>query len=765
MTGHDYEIKRSYEIFHHLSQFPPDAQNFLRRRMRDAMRRDRIFTDLQLKELVREKAEGFGGDERSWDARLFEAKKQLTDLYFAANYSLDYLKYLIATHAQELESAFGVNIPMTLDFSINLEKADVDLLIKKMYQFESLPPAEKAVAMPEIQELRNVLIRRLISEQPEFVRVACNFLSIEDLHTLYDRIVGSGRVGGKSAGMLLAYRILVTPEPGDPFDFARHFRIPRSSYVGDDVFHTFLDYNGLLYVRNQKFKDMGTIEAEYPQIRERILQGHFQAGTWQKLRETVDMLKDRPIIVRSSSLLEDNFGLSFAGKYDSYFLGNQGSPVQNLHALGMAIKKIYAGVFSPNAMAYRRRNEIIYRYESMAILIQEVEGRRMGRYHFPDMAGVLFSENPYLWSRRIRKEDGMLRLVAGLGTRAVDRVGEDYPRIVALGQPTLRPESYKDLEKYSQKLVDVIDLEANDLVTLPLSEIAEEGLAGRHAYICSVKKEDRIQEAFTTIDLMTGKPVITFERLLKRTKFARVMLAALEKVRRHYGIELDIEMAAELGSDGEFTVTLLQCRPQSLRIEEEPEPVPDVPAKDVVFSCVKEVPSGKVDDVGVLVYVNPDAYARIGNAFDRYEVARIVGRINQAMEARRAILLGPGRWGSNNIMLGVPVKYYEINNFKLLGEVARATNGHAPEVSFGTHFFQDLVETGIHCLPIYPGTEGALFNDAFLEKSPNSLKKFVSADLASKFEPVVRVIEVAEGRRISVRMNARQERGVCYVTL
>lgn len=766
MAGPAYEIKRSYDIFRYLNQFPWEAQRYIRRLMRDALKRDRIVSELQLRELIRIKAHSFGGDEtpEGWEARQQEAKKQITDLYFAANYSLDHLKYLVAENAAEFEGAFNLQVPDQLDFSLNLETANVDVLIQKMYQFESLGALEKARVMHEIQELRIVLIQRLISEQPEFVRVAHKFLSISDIHTIYDRIVGTGRVGGKSAGMFLAYRILVTPEEGDPYDFSRYFGIPNSYYVGDDVFHAFLDYNGLLWTRNQKFKDMATIEAEYTSIRDKILAGHFQVAFWEKLRQNIQSLGNKPIIVRSSSLLEDNFGLSFAGKYDSFFLPNQGSTEQNLEALSEAIKKIYAGVFSPDAMAYRRRNEIVYRYESMAILIQEVEGKRHGRYYLPDLAGVLFSENPYCWTRRIAKEDGMLRLVYGLGTRAVDRVGEDYPRMVALGQPTLRPEPYATLERYSQKYLDVIDLEAGALRTVGLAELVEQGLDGSMAYILSSRKEDRIQEAYTTVDLLQGKPVITFDRLLGKTQFAKVLRAAMSKIRRHYGMEIDIEMAAEIASTGQFKITMLQCRPQSLRVEEVAETLPeDVPEHDVVFSCVKDIPNGRVDNVGYVVYVSPEAYARVASAPDRYEVARVIGRINMGLEAERAILLGPGRWGSSNVLLGVPVKYYEINNFKLLGEVARRADGATPEVSHGTHFFQDLVEAGIHCIPIYPGMPGVVFNSAFLDGSPNVLDRFVPKDLARRFGRVVRVIELNHGRRLQVLMNGKLERAIAFV--
>jgi len=399
----------------------------------------------------------------------------------------------------------------------------------------------------------------------------------------------------------------------------------------------------------------------------------------------------------------------------------------------------------------------------MAILIQEVEGRRFGKFFFPDMAGVIFSENPYCWSKRIKKEDGMMRLVYGLGTRAVERVGEDFPRLVALGQPTLRPEPKSDVERYSQKYVDVLDMERNELRTITIKELLDEGVQGNQVHVLSVKRDGSLQEAFTSLDLMAGGSVITFDRLLSNSVFSRVIRAAVDKIRRHYGIELDMEFAGEISSSGEMVITMLQCRPQSLRVEQQPALLPDVAPEDIIFLSRSDIPNGQIDDITHLVYVNPDAYARIDNIPDRYEVARIVGKINGPLENQKAVLLGPGRWGSSNILLGVPVKYWEINNFRLLGEIARSRSGVTPEVSFGTHFFQDLVESGIFCIPIYPDAQNAVFNEAFLDNSPNELGRFVSSELAEKFDHVVRVIVPAENVSFQVRMDGRQEKGLFYV--
>jgi phosphoenolpyruvate synthase/pyruvate phosphate dikinase len=174
------------------------------------------------------------------------------------------------------------------------------------------------------------------------------------------------------------------------------------------------------------------MRAEYPAIVREFQAGEFPPDILDRLTAILEKVEKQPMIVRSSSQLEDNFGTSFAGKYDSVFLPNQGSLDQNLKDLTRAIATIYASTLNPNALLYRRARGLQDYDERMAVLIQEVQGNRFGKYYFPHGAGVAFSRNTYRWAPQIRAEDGFVRLVWGLGTRAVDRVGNDYPRVIAL---------------------------------------------------------------------------------------------------------------------------------------------------------------------------------------------------------------------------------------------------------------------------------------------------------------------------------------------
>ena len=189
----------------------------------------------------------------------------------------------------------------------------------------------------------------------------------------------------------------------------------------------------------------------------------------------LDDFGTKPLIVRSSSILEDRSGASFTGKYKSLFLANQGNKNERLEALLDAIAEVFASTIGPDPIQYRLERGLIDFHEEMGILIQEVVGKQIGPYYFPAFAGVAFSNNDFRWSSRIRREDGMLRLVPGLGTRAVDRLGDDYPVLIAPGQPGLRVnQRIEDILRYSPQKIDVLNLETNSFETIELRKLLKE---------------------------------------------------------------------------------------------------------------------------------------------------------------------------------------------------------------------------------------------------------------------------------------------------
>lgn len=209
--------------------------------------------------------------------------------------------------------------------------------------------------------------------------------------------------------------------------------------------------------------------------------------------------------------------------------------------------------------------------------------------------------------------------------------------------------------------------------------------------------------------------IITFQGLVEKTDFIEKVRTIMDVLQESLKSPVDIEFA----SDGE-TFYLLQCRPQSYGDDDLPSPIPrDIPRSAILFEANKYVTNGRVPDITHIVYVDPDGYAKLEERSQMQAVGRAVGQLNKSLPKRQFILIGPGRWGSRgDIKLGVPVTYSDINNTAMLIEVARQRGNYVPDLSFGTHFFQDLVEAGIRYLPLYPDDDKILqrrFPEPFLQ--------------------------------------------------
>lgn len=606
--------------------------------------------------------------------------------------------------------------------------------------------------------IRVSLIRRFLSDQLQYIKVARDFIGVRDVSDLLERVIScaesKGKLGGKSAGMHLAAHIL--EEKGKNNELLGNVKIPKTWHITSDAILHFVRYNGLDDVVEQKYKELDQIYAEYPYIVQTFKCARFPAEIINGLTMALDDFGEHPLIVRSSSLLEDRVGAAFSGKYRSLFLGNQGSRHDRLDALIDAVAEVYASTFSPDAIEYRAERGLLDFVEEMGIMIQEVVGTTVGKYFLPTFAGVAFSANEFRWSPRIRREDGLVRLVPGMGTRAVDRVGDDYPALIAPGQPGLSVNvGVDEIVRYSPKKIDVINLQTNSFETLDieafLKEVGEE-IPGLNDIVSILHEDGLIRPVGLTTDLSDETSVVTFEGLFRRTPFIKQIQTILRTLEQEIGTPVDIEF----GSDG-HNLYLLQCRPQSSSDQSAPAPIPrDVPKGRIVFSANRYVSNGSVPDITHIVYVVGSEYEKLASRSEMVSVGRAVGKLNKLLPKRKFILMGPGRWGSRgDIKLGVNVTYSDINNTAVLIEVARKKGDYVPDLSFGTHFFQDLVEANIRYLPLYPDDTGIVFDEQFLDKSHNIL-----ADILPEFawlSDTVRVIDVPgsiDGMVLKVLLNA-----------
>lgn len=748
------ESSKILEIYLLIAQYPMLASD-IRRRMREELFNRGIITPQRFNAEVKEKAvqsqqrEGIrdGVREESaqqWDLRWSRVRRTLTDFYFAYNLPIEILHQildeLLAPHLD------GQSSPLDHSLPFNPELAPLEMVLRQAERYESLPDGELSAVDHHLQELRVVLLKSLVSDQLAFIHIAKHWFTAIDFNMILERRIGTGKIGGKSAGMLLAHKILQNTAP----EISENISIPSSYFIGADVFYDFMADNRLEFL-NQKYKTSEQIRVEYPKIQDEYALARFPEEIAHQLREVLREVGKTPLIVRSSSLLEDNFGMSFAGKYLSIFCPNQGTIKENLRDLTLAIRKIYASVFCPDALIYRRRVGLLDYDERMAILLQEVQGERYRQYYFPPLAGVAYSYSPIVWSPRFKREDGFMRLVMGLGTRAVDRIAGDYPRMVNLSHPQLRPDvTPKAISYYSQHLVDALDLEQNILTTVPLESVMDIDYPPLR-WLVSVDDGETVHPLLTMGRALDLKQfILTFDSLLQRGGFVPLMKTILARLEQQYEQPVDIEFAVLLTSvngQPKFDFNLLQCRPQNQWSAESRE-AQSLPAnlaeQEKFLHCTRMVPCGRVSQIEYIVYVDSDAYYQLGTLEDHAEVARLVGQLNNALEGRTFILVGPGRWGSSDSMQGVPVTYADIFNTRALVEVAGSKSGFAAEPSYGTHFFQDLVESQIYPLAVYPEELGDYLNWDFIHQSEDQTPKFISESTRSS--QCIKVIHIPTER-------------------
>jgi hypothetical protein len=762
---------RLLSIYLALAQYPILSER-IRTRMRNMLFERGIISpqafELQVRELAVRSQEREGLQNpvenepaETWDLRISRIRNQYTDLIFSRHLKFEDFERIV----ESVLSERGVN-NQDIMVAFNPELAPTELVFQQAMTIEHLPQEERAKNEARLRELKVVLIRTLISDQLPYINIAKDWFTISDLAEIRRRKIGLGRIGGKAAGMLLALRVL---KEMAGHDLHQCLASAPSYFVGSDVMYSFMSINNLTHWNDQKYKTEEEMRAEYLQIVREYEQGEMIPELLEKLQGVLVDVGKQPLIVRSSSLLEDNFGTAFAGKYESVFLPNQGHLQQNLRELVRGMARVYASTLNPNALLYRRSRGLQDYDERMAILIQVVQGEKFGRYYLPHAAGVAFSRNLYRWAPHIRREDGFVRLVWGLGTRAVDRVGNDFPRLIALSHPLLRPSTEaKSIRRYSQQYVDLIDLEDNDLKTLPIQDV----LKSRYPplrYLAQIDQDGYFSAMRTNLlQGDTDRLVLTFDELLRRTPFADRMREILQLLEHNYRSPVDMEFTLHLVIDNgepKLRITILQCRPQSHLLPTESAQVPvDLPKEDIIFSTHFVVPQGLLDKIDYVLFVEPEKYFALHTLEQRRAAARIVGRVNSALKDETFICIGPGRWGSSNTDLGVAIDYGDIYNSGALVELSGQGFGPDPEPSLGTHFFQDLLEAQIYPLAVTLDDPANIFCRPFFYDTPNRISDWIEVE--EPLRSCMRLIKVSDFRPknyLRLVMNDEQSLAVAYL--
>lgn len=613
-------------------------------------------------------------------------------------------------------------------------------------------PAEK-------NEIIDQLCRISVTRDEKILKLAKEHLTLEDLIDIKSRMIGTGFIGGKSVGMLIARNILYKDKSFDPEDL---FEPHDSFYIGSDVFYTYLVENGWWKSRMEQKTREGYFEVART-LKEKLLKGTFPEEIKEQFQQMIEYFGQSPIIVRSSSLLEDSYGNAFAGKYESIFLVNQGTLEERYARFSEAVRRIYASTMNEDALVYRLQRGLDHADEQMALLVQRVSGSYKKDYFFPDVAGVGISYNTFVWKNTMDPKAGMLRLVVGLGTRAVNRVEHDYPRIVALDDPMLKAHAgIKDTKKFSQHYADVLAIKENAFKTAPIDALIKENVDIR-TDIVATRDEDASSAG--SDEPKEKRWIITFDNLASNDKFRKTMQKILKSLESVYKYPIDIEFTVNFKKGEEFRVNILQCRPLQTKGLGKRVEIPDKIAQDkVIFESSGNFLGGNIlQKIDKIIYVDPKGYNSLATQSERYDIARGVGELNKLIEdkGREAVmLLGPGRWGTTTPSLGVPVSFSEINNMTILGEIAASDIGAAPELSFGTHFFQDLVETGIFYLALFPQEENVYINKGFFDSIPRVLNEIPSH--YRKYDHIIKVFN-AKGLGLKIAADVVSQKIVSYI--
>ena len=577
----------------------------------------------------------------------------------------------------------------------------------------------------------------MMTKDPHMRDLVKKYFKPADYFEVRDRMVGTGLVGGKSCGMLVARKIVETALPEMKSRFEPH----DSFYVGTDVFYTYIVYNDLWKLRVAQSGE-GFVSAA-PALKEGIEQGTFPNDIREQFKRILDYYGQAPIIVRSSSFLEDGFGNAFAGKYDSVFCANVGTPDERLREFENAVRHVYASSLDRSALEYRLRNGLDEREEQMALLVMRVSGSYLNATSFmPTAAGVGYSHSAYCWMPGMDPDAGMLRLVMGLGTKAVDRTERDYPRIVGLDHPqATTAKTTAEKHRYCQRYANFIDLEKRGLGESLCTDLAPKmSVNSRNAVF---EHDFEAEESLRSRGKFRPVLFASCRGLVANRELTDLMSRILHVLQDAYGSAVDIEFTINVGAENAFVVNLLQCRPIRALKGGTGVQLPTVADSQAVLHTVGEgMGNDRADQLDVVVTVDPGAYYRCPYAL-KPSVASLIGAANAYCSKRnlKAALFTPGRLGTSSPELGVPATFADISAFCALFEVAYSAAGYAPELSYGSHMFQDLVEADICYGAVMENDTCRAFHLELLSKCPD-ITRDALGDVPEELAGIVSVIDV-----------------------
>ncbi len=546
----------------------------------------------------------------------------------------------------------------------------------------------------------------MMSRDPRIREMIRDHFRPEDYFFVKEHMVGTGLIGGKACGMLVARRIIENRRP----DIFERMEPHDSFFIGSDVFYSYIVENDFWDLRVRQKTKEGYFDLA-DSVTDKMLHGTFSRKMKDAFIQLLEYYGHSPIIVRSSSILEDGFGNAFAGKYESVFCPGVGTMEDRLAEFEQAIRIVYASSMSRSALDYRLRRGLAERDEQMALLVMRVSGSHYGSYFMPCAAGVGYSYSTYRFLESLDPAAGMLRLVMGLGTSAVDRTEGSYPRLVSLDKPEAT--SFKSLaehHRYSQQNLELINKETGKLEQLPVSRVLDvlpkwlkKVLLGH-----DLDAERRFRDRGIFRDVL----FVNCQGLVKNKQLMKDMQDMMAVIQEEYQQPVDIEFTMNLSEDGDYIINLLQCRPLQVFRDKGRQLIPEDLAEEDIFIDCTNASMGQSQRLPLyaIVYVDPVEYYKMPYN-DKNQIARIIGSLNwyYRNKNKNMLLMVPGRICTSSPELGVPSTYSDISEFKAIFEISESRVGYSPELSYGSHIFQDLVENGILYMAVFEDDRTRVF--------------------------------------------------------
>lgn len=605
------------------------------------------------------------------------------------------------------------------------------------------------------KEERKCICNQLMTTEIHMEQLILKHFTNEDFKQVWKYKIGGGVIGGKSCGLLMARKLIEQNLP----EYTGYLEPHNSYFVGTDVFYRYLVLNRCSELK-AKHRLLKEHFQETEELTNRLRNGVLPDDIRAKLGEMLDRLSSTPIIVRSSSIMEDGYGNAFSGKYESIFCMNQGSREERLEELEDAIRRVYASVMNEQAIEYRRKRHLLDVDEQMALLIQPVAGQIYDHFYFPVASGMGCSYNPYKWMEYLNPEAGMLRMVSGLGTRAVERTPGDYPRLICLdrAQASLCT-TMAERHKFSQRQVDVLDLESKKLCTKPLEQIT--GLLPSWQKKMILSHDTEAEEMLAERRIYRNVLFADCQGLVNNLEFIHMMRDLMKMLETAYERPVDIEFAVTSQAEGVWKLNLLQCRPLQA-VQPGQVHIPEGVDEEFLFDIRRtSMRRSKEERIDYIVWVDPRHYYEYPYS-KKPDVARLIGRINQHFEDTdyKLMLLVPGRIGTSSPELGVPVSYSEISQFNSICEVAYDKAGYHPDLSYGSHMFQDMVEADVYYGAINDNSKTRLYQPQLLKQYPEVLMELCPAE--PELAEIIKVYDVSS-QNASLILNSKEGRAVCRI--